>query len=77
MVKVYSIPDCPWCHKVKKYLKAKGVDYEDIDVEADDAARDELYKISGDLTVPVTTVDGKNYVLSFDKEKLDALIGIK
>lgn len=76
MVKVYSIPDCPWCHKVKKYLQARGVEYQEFNVEEDDAARDELYKISGDLTVPVTTMDGINYVLSFDKAKLDALLGL-
>ncbi len=76
MVKVYSIQECPWCHKVKKYLQSKGVEYQEFDVEVDDAARDELYKISGDLTVPVTTVDGKDYVLSFDKEKLDKMLGL-
>ena len=47
MVKVYSIPDCPWCHKVKKYLQARGVAYQEFNVEEDDAARDELYKIAG------------------------------
>jgi glutaredoxin 3 len=76
MVKVYSIPDCPWCDKVKKYLKLKNVAYEEFNVEEDDEARNELYKISGDQVVPVTTIDGKNYVLSFDKEKLDALLNL-
>ena len=27
MVKVYSINDCPWCEKVKKYLKSKNVEF--------------------------------------------------
>jgi glutaredoxin 3 len=76
MVKVYSIPDCPWCDKVKKYLKLKNVEYEEFNVEEDDEARNELYKISGDQVVPVTTIDGKNYVLSFDKAKLDALLNL-
>jgi len=76
MVKVYSIPGCPWCEKVKKYLKLKNVAYEELNVEDDDEARNELYKISGDQVVPVTTIDGKNYVLSFDKAKLDALLNL-
>lgn len=76
MVKVYSIPNCPWCDKVKKYLKLKNVDYQEFNVEEDDEARDELYKISGDQVVPVTTANGKDYVLSFDKAKLDALLGL-
>ena len=76
MVKVYSISNCPWCTKVKKYLKVNNVEFEEHNVEENDADRDELYKISGDLIVPVTTIDGKNYVLSFDKAKLDALLGL-
>lgn len=76
MVKVYSIPSCPWCDKVKKYLKLKNVAYEEFNVEENDEARDELYRISGDQIVPVTTIDGKNYVVSFDKAKLDALLGL-
>ena len=74
MVKVYSFEGCPWCTKVKNYLKARGIDYEvrDIELNADYAA--ECQKISGDLTVPVTTIDGVNYVLGFDKRKIDALI---
>ena len=38
--------------------------------------REECYKISGDLIVPVTTVNGKDFVVSFDKAKLDALLGL-
>ena len=74
MVKVYSFESCPWCVKVKNYLKARGVEYEVRDIELDDTAREECEKISGDLTVPVTTIDGVNYVLGFDKKKIDELL---
>ena len=74
MVKVYSFESCPWCTKVKNYLKARGVEYEVRDIELDETAAAECQKISGDLTVPVTTIDGVNYVLGFDKKKLDELI---
>lgn len=76
MVKVYSFETCPWCTKVKKYLQSKNVEYEVRDIELDEEAAKECQKISGDLTVPVTTVDGKNFVLGFDKAKIDALLGI-
>jgi glutaredoxin 3 len=76
MVKVYSISNCPWCDKVKKYLKLKNIAYEEFNVEDDDDARNELYKISGDQIVPLTTIDGKAYVISFDKAKLDALLNL-
>ena len=76
MVKVYSFESCPWCNKVKKYLESKNVEYEVRDIELDETAAKECEKISGDLTVPVTTADGKNFVLGFDKAKIDALLGI-
>lgn len=76
MVKVYSITSCPWCDKVKKYLKSKGVDYEEHNIEVNEADAAECEKISGDTMVPVTTADGKTFVLGFDKAKLDTLLGI-
>lgn len=77
MVKVYSISSCPWCDKVKKYLKSKGIEYEERNIEKSDAYRKECEALSGDTVVPVTTVDGKNYVVSFEKDKLDAILGLK
>ena len=76
MVKVYSFESCPYCQKLKRYLDSKNVEYEVRDIELDETAEKECLKISGDLTVPVTTVDGKNYVLGFDKAKIDALLGL-
>ena len=74
MVKVYSFESCPWCVKVKKYLDSKGVEYEVRDIELSQDAAQECMKISGDTMVPVTTVDGTNYVVGFDKEKIDQLL---
>lgn len=77
MVKVYTIQSCPWCAKVKKYLASKGVEYQELDVEKDAAARYACIKLTGmDGAVPVTTADDKTYVLDFDKEQIDKLLGI-
>lgn len=76
MLKVYSIHECPWCDKVKKYLKSKGVDFEERNVEDNEDYAKECLKISGDLTVPVVTEDGKNFVLGFDKAKIDAMLNL-
>ena len=73
-VTVFGFESCPWCTKVKNYLKARGVEYEVHDVELSDEAAAELEKISGDNVVPVTTIDGKNYVVGFDKKKIDELL---
>lgn len=76
MVKVYSITNCPWCDKLKKYLKSKGVDYEEHNIETNEDDLKECIRLTNDEAVPVTTVDGKNYVLGFDKAKIDELLGI-
>lgn len=75
MVKVYTIEGCPYCDKVKKYLKSKNVEFEEFDIEKDAAAREACIKLTGmDGAVPVTTVDNENYVLDFDKKQLNELL---
>lgn len=75
-VRVFGFESCPYCVKLKRYLDSRGVDYEVHDIELNEDDAKECLRISGDLTVPVTTVDGKNYVLGFDKRKIDELLGI-
>ena len=74
MIRVFSFQGCPYCDKLKRYLDSRGVEYEVRDIELDEEAAKECQKISGDLSVPVTTIDGVNYVLGFDKKKIDALL---
>lgn len=72
--KIYSMPSCPWCEKLKKYLDSKGVEYEGFNIESDEEARKECYRLSGDLAVPVITFDGENAIVGFDKAKIDAAL---
>ena len=74
MLKVYSITTCPWCEKVKKYLKTQSIGYEEHNIEENDTDAQECLKISGDTMVPVVTADNTNYVVGFDKAKLDTLL---
>ena len=76
MVKVYSINNCPWCDKVKKYLQSRQVEYVECNIENDEVALTECQALTNDEAVPVITADGKEYVLGFDKAKIDALLGL-
>ncbi len=76
MVKVYSINNCPWCDKVKKYLKSRNVEYTECNIEEDEAALAECQALTNDEAVPVVTADGKEFVLGFDKGKIDAMLGL-
>jgi glutaredoxin-like YruB-family protein len=67
-VKVYTTPTCPWCKKVKAFLKENGVDYEEVDVTNEGAAK-EMVEKSGQMSVPVIDVDG-DIIVGYDEEKL-------
>lgn len=75
MVTVYSIPDCSWCQKTKAYLKAKEIDYIDINVEQDQEGRKQLQVLSNQQSVPVLDING-NIVLGFDKQKIDEYLAL-
>ena len=74
MVVVYSIEECPWCHKVKRYLESKQVEYEERNIDFNEDYYNQCVKLSGDSMVPVTTIDHEEYVVGFDKDKLDKLL---
>ena len=69
-VKVYSTKSCPWCHKVKDFLRSKGVKFDDIDVGADQKAAEEMVQKSGQMGVPVTEINGK-IIVGYDKEAIE------
>jgi glutaredoxin len=49
------------------WLDQKGIDYQEVDVEADTAAEAELLRLTnGEFTVPVTTI-GNETILGFDR----------
>lgn len=72
-ITVYSTPSCPYCIRLKDYLKQRGAEFTGIDVSADQAALDKMVSISGQMGVPVIDVDGK-IVVGFDKEKIEKIL---
>jgi glutaredoxin 3 len=75
VVKVYSTPVCPWCTRAKEYLKSKNIAFEDIDVSKDQAKAKEMVKKSGQMGVPVITID-EEVVVGFNQDKLNKLLGL-
>ncbi|MFA6940671.1 MAG: glutaredoxin domain-containing protein [Clostridiaceae bacterium] len=73
MIKVYTLPDCPWCKKAKAYLQSKGIDYIDVNVEEDMEARREFLALSKQQSLPVLNING-NIVIGYDKEQIDKYI---
>jgi len=74
-VKVYSTSTCPWCIRVKQFLKENNVVFEDYDVGIDQAKADEMVKVSGQMGVPVLDIEGE-IIVGFDKDKIKQSLGL-
>jgi glutaredoxin 3 len=70
-VKVYTKSHCPYCVRAKALLDRKGVVYEEIDAEGDDALRTWLVEATGQRTVPQIFVDGRSLGGFTDIDALD------
>lgn len=73
-IKIYSTPTCPYCIRVKDYLKEKNVSFESVDVSSDEAGLQEMIKVSGQMGVPVVKIDG-DIIVGFDKARIDEKLG--
>lgn len=58
-IRLFIKPYCGWCHKAMHWLDARGIEYETVDVIADEAAFDEMIRLSGQELAPVIEVDGE------------------
>ena len=72
-VKVYSTSTCPWCHRVKDFLKTNNVEFEDINVSVNQEAAREMVEKSGQMGVPVIEI-GSEMIIGFDEDKIKELL---
>ena len=57
---IYSTPTCPYCKRAKEYLSRKDIPYIDINVAQDREKAKEMIDKSGQMGVPVITIDDEN-----------------
>ena len=58
-VRLFIKPWCARCHRAIRWLDHHGIEYETIDVLADEAAYAEMIRLSGQELSPVIDVDGE------------------
>ena len=78
-VTVYSTPTCPYCTQAKDYFKENGIEFSDVDVSQDQQAADQMIKKSGQMGVPVITIEKDNkeeIIVGFDQAKIASVLGI-
>lgn len=80
-VTVYSTTSCPYCRQAERFLTARGVPFNTIDVTDDDEMRRTLVTLSGGMrTVPQIfigdlSIGGYTDMVALDqKGELDALL---
>jgi len=77
-IKIYKTMTCPYCKMEAEYLASKGITFEEIYVDKDPRAVQEMIAESGQMGVPFTIItkdDGsKITLLGFDRQKLDSAL---
>ncbi|PIQ67948.1 NrdH-redoxin [Candidatus Uhrbacteria bacterium CG_4_10_14_0_2_um_filter_41_7] len=74
-VTVYSTPTCPWCKKIKAFLSEHSVEFNDIDVSADQVKAAEMIEKSGQMGVPVLEI-GDDLVIGYDEARVSQLLNL-
>jgi glutaredoxin 3 len=73
-ITIFTTNTCAYCAMVKKYLGAKGHDYEVVNLDEHPERQAEALELSGALTVPITVVtkedDSREVVIGYNLAKL-------
>ncbi|MDP2730672.1 MAG: glutaredoxin family protein [Dehalococcoidales bacterium] len=72
-VAIYTTPTCPWCHRAKEYLSQKGIPYAEYNVAQDREKAKEMIQKSGQMGVPVITVDD-DVIVGFNQSQLEKML---
>jgi glutaredoxin 3 len=76
-VTIYTTMFCPYCHRAKRLLEAKGVEYKEIEVDVVPGARKEMMqRAAGRHTVPQVFIDGRHVGGCDDLHALDRAGGL-
>jgi glutaredoxin len=68
-IRLFIKPYCGWCHKAMHWLDERGIEYDSVDVIADETAYDEMIRLSGQELAPVIDVGGE-ILADFGPEQL-------
>jgi len=73
VVRVYATPGCPGCRAAKEYLTSKNVKFTEIDIAADEKARNMVIEKTGHIGSPVIQI-GDAFIFGFDRKKMENLL---
>jgi len=66
----YTLSWCPHCNALKEYLNKNKIEYEDIDVEKNEDAAEEITEKTGQSGFPIIDINGE-IIIGFDEDKIN------
>jgi len=75
-ITVYATVSCPYCHSLKQWFRAKGIKFDEYNVDLNPIAARQMILLSGRTTVPFTTIeegDKIDKIYGYDLSKLNSL----
>jgi glutaredoxin 3 len=72
-VVIYGAEWCPPCHTAKNYLSSRDVTYDYVSVDENPEQGREIATKTGWTAIPIIKI-GKEYILGFDRLKIDAAL---
>lgn len=76
VVKIYTTSMCPYCKMARDFLKDNKVKFEEINLENNQKAANEMIEKSGQTGVPVLDINGK-IIVGFDVEGIKKALKLK
>jgi len=77
-ITIFTRTTCAYCVMVKKYLGAKGQEYEEVNIDEHPEREAEARELSGTVSVPVTVItrqdDSTEVVVGYNLAKLAAAV---
>lgn len=78
-VTIYTTQTCGYCKATKEFFKENNVEYNEVDVGADQEKAKEMIEKSGQMGVPVIVIgegEEEQIIVGFDQNKLSEALGI-
>lgn len=81
MIRIYSIPECPYCTELKEILSAEGVEFTDVNVNLPENEEEynKIHEITQSEEVPIVRVNNQLLVpnISFQSIREASYLVIK
>ncbi|WP_243292903.1 glutaredoxin family protein [Bacillus sp. FJAT-47783] len=68
-VTIYTTTVCPYCVMLKNFLLDQQIPFKEVNIEEQPGMMEKLIKITGQMGVPQTEVNGK-WIVGFDPNQI-------